>query len=159
MIGRLEVLFSIMWKGEKGDGCEKGGCEAVSHLGAKKFFPALRAHTHLCKILNTPLNPAYVLAWKKLNFIGVCCLVGVWVFCSVGIGYLTPPPSSTPAPALSALINYAYNPLNWIYTSVLFSLLFVTLYCEKGYKRSSFLNRIGVCSEIRAWYLGEFGLY
>ena len=27
---------------EKGGGCEKGGCEAVSHLGAKKKFRALR---------------------------------------------------------------------------------------------------------------------
>ena len=39
----------------KGGGCQKGGCQAVSHLGAKKKFPALRARTHLFKILNTPL--------------------------------------------------------------------------------------------------------
>ena len=42
-------------KCEKGGGCEKGGCEAVPHLGAKKNFRALRARTHLKKILNTPL--------------------------------------------------------------------------------------------------------
>ena len=42
-------------KCEKGGGCEKGGCEAVPHLGAKKKFRALRARTHLKKILYTPL--------------------------------------------------------------------------------------------------------
>ena len=43
-------------KCEKGGGCEKGGCEAVPHLGAKKNFRALRARTHLKKILYTPLH-------------------------------------------------------------------------------------------------------
>ena len=42
-------------KCKKGGGCEKGGCKAVPHLGAKKNFRALRARTHLKKILNTPL--------------------------------------------------------------------------------------------------------
>ena len=42
---------------EKGGGCEKGGCKLVSHLGAKKIYRALRARTHLCKILCTPLYP------------------------------------------------------------------------------------------------------
>ena len=40
-------------KCKKGDGCEKGGCKAVLHLGAKIFFRALRARTHLNK------NPVY----------------------------------------------------------------------------------------------------
>ena len=42
-------------KCEKGGECEKGGCEAVPHLGAKKIFRALCARTHLKIILNTPL--------------------------------------------------------------------------------------------------------
>ena len=38
---------------EKGGGCEKGGCEAVSHLGAKKKFSgASRPHPPL-------KNPVY----------------------------------------------------------------------------------------------------
>ena len=59
-VGVLGVKFSFevgpkREKCEKGGGCEKGGCEAVPHLGAKKIFRAPRARTHLKKILNTPL--------------------------------------------------------------------------------------------------------
>ena len=32
---------------EKGGGCGKGGCEAVSHLGAKKNFGRERPHPPL----------------------------------------------------------------------------------------------------------------
>ena len=53
---RNRVRKKILKLVQKKEECEKGGgCEAVSHLGAKKNFRALRAHTHLCKILCTPL--------------------------------------------------------------------------------------------------------
>ena len=54
-------------KCEKGGGCEKGGCEAVPHLGAKKNFRALRARTHLKKILNTPLRYIFAKCVYKVN--------------------------------------------------------------------------------------------
>ena len=46
----------------KGSGCKKGGCEAVSHLGAKKFSRVLRARIHLFQILITPLRGIYIKA-------------------------------------------------------------------------------------------------
>ena len=45
-------------KCEKGGGCEKGGCEkggCEAAPGCEKKFRALRARTHLKKILYTPL--------------------------------------------------------------------------------------------------------
>ena len=59
-------------KCEKGGGCEKGGCEAVPHLGAKKIFRALRARTHLKKILNTPL---YLANTKRVRETRMYCIL------------------------------------------------------------------------------------
>ena len=62
-------------KCEKGGGCEKGGCKAVPHLGAKKNFRALRAGTHLKKILNTPLYISYIYGCISTSYYVVRVLV------------------------------------------------------------------------------------
>ena len=55
--GAKKNFWSWSKKGgmRKGGWVRKGGCGPVSHPGAKKIFRALRARTHLWKILCTPL--------------------------------------------------------------------------------------------------------
>ena len=55
--GCEKKIFEV---GPKKEECEKGGgCEAVSHLGAKKNFRALRARTHLKKSCIRPCQAAF----------------------------------------------------------------------------------------------------